>query len=663
MPKYCDDCGNENRDTAKFCRKCGGKLEPSGNALISTPILLDNRYEIISIVKSGAMGCIYKARDTRLDNIVAVKQMLSSFANPNDAQYLETRFKEEARMLSTLHHGGLPKVMDYFTVREPSTGKLSHYLVMTFIEGPDLETIIHQRGGKLFPVDEAVGYLAQILDILHYLHGRNPPVIYRDLNPRNTMIQEGRIFLVDFGIARLFTPAQKGTSIGTPGYAAPEQYKGDAEPRSDIFSLGVMMHYLLTGKNPEDASKSNFTFDAPKTLNPWVTEWLDSLIMSMVDVLPDKRPKCAAEIMHSIVSSSQVDTSGSIPLPAATKSPVAALTSAVALASSPFLTVESNEDAKYSDVFQAIYMKDLQALKDFIRKKPSLISARNNKGETPLHDVAHNVSLFSVTDNKGIYRDMLMFLISMGADVNAEDDDGGTPLHSCSSCGRHTEGLELLISNGANVNAKRDGGLTPLHDARKKDIAQVLISGGADVNAKDNKGDTPLHSPMDKEMLELLIFKGAIVDTRNDAGVTPLHKASFPMYTRERMDVLISNGADVNIKDNNGQTPLHWACMLGNKATAKLLISNGADINDKNGNGDMPLHVAGKKGYFEIVEVLLSKGADINAKNSKDSTVLKMAKQGWLEKKQSDETKKEYEARSSRCYETVKMLGKYGAQE
>ncbi|MGV8121679.1 MAG: hypothetical protein AB2L14_18110 [Candidatus Xenobiia bacterium LiM19] len=79
------------------------------------------------------MGCVFKAKDTRLDNVVAVKQMLSTFANAQDAQYAETRFKEEAKMLSALKHNGLPKVIDYFTEKEPSTGKVMHYLVMEFI--------------------------------------------------------------------------------------------------------------------------------------------------------------------------------------------------------------------------------------------------------------------------------------------------------------------------------------------------------------------------------------------------------------------------------------------------------------------------------------------------------------------------------------------------
>lgn len=276
-------------------------MEPSGTEGIAAAQLLDNRYEIIATVKAGAMGCVFKAKDTRLDNIVAVKQMLSSSASPQDAQYAEVRFKEEAKMLSTLHHNGLPKVIDYFTVKEPSDGRTLHYLVMTFIEGKDLETIIVERNRKPFAVDEALGYSKQILGILGYLHCQNPPVIYRDLNPRNIMVQGGKVFLVDFGIARLFTPQQKGTAIGTPGYAAPEQYKGAAEPRSDIFSLGAVMHYLLTGIDPEDSSNSDiFHFVQPGSINPMIPEYLGDLVMSMVDIVIDHRPGSAEAVIKAL---------------------------------------------------------------------------------------------------------------------------------------------------------------------------------------------------------------------------------------------------------------------------------------------------------------------------------------------------------------------------
>jgi len=164
MAKFCPDCGKACRDTFKHCRHCGCKLNPSGTTIIPNPKILDNRYEIISTVKAGAMGCVYKAKDTRLDNVVAVKQMLNSFTNPEDIHYAETRFKEEAKMLSTLKHNGLPKVIDFFVEKELSSGRHLHYLVMEFIEGKDLETLIKENNQKPFSVEESLACFTQILN-------------------------------------------------------------------------------------------------------------------------------------------------------------------------------------------------------------------------------------------------------------------------------------------------------------------------------------------------------------------------------------------------------------------------------------------------------------------------------------------------------------------
>ncbi len=129
-----------------LCHYCGAALRTSDP---ETGTILENRYEILGIIKSGAMGCVYKARDRRLETAVAVKKMFSAFVTKEEGEYAERRFIEEAKLLSSLHHGGLPKVIDYFTAKDPSSEKMAHYLVMTFIEGKDLESIIAERDLRL----------------------------------------------------------------------------------------------------------------------------------------------------------------------------------------------------------------------------------------------------------------------------------------------------------------------------------------------------------------------------------------------------------------------------------------------------------------------------------------------------------------------------------
>ena len=302
MPKFCPDCGRQHPDDAVKCTDCGLRLV-KGNA--PETVLLDSRYEILDVVKSGAMGCVYRGLDTRLGNIVAVKKMLIPHSPAN-----RERFLREAKILSQLHHGGLPNVTDFFVAHDPETREISHFLVMTFIDGKDLETIIEEEK-KPLPLETVLDYFYRILEILSYLHSQEPPVIYRDIKPSNIMISKGKIFLVDFGIARLFTGEEKGTVVGTPGYAAPEQYRGFADAKSDIYSLGVVVHYLLTGKDPADFEAAPFKFDSIRKYNMDVSEEFDSLIQSMLDVVPENRPESVEKIMEMMGFSRESLSAGS----------------------------------------------------------------------------------------------------------------------------------------------------------------------------------------------------------------------------------------------------------------------------------------------------------------------------------------------------------------
>jgi serine/threonine protein kinase len=258
---------------------------------------IGDRYVILRSLKSGGMGSVYLARDEKLKSIVALKKMNVSSDDPAEIQYAMKRFEEEARLLANLHHARLPKVIDYFTANDPSTDKVAHFIAMSYIEGNDIESIMKERAYRPLPVDTAIEVTKQLLDILRYLHGHR--VVYRDLSPRNIIMHNGEVSLVDFGIARI-APQKAGTAIGTPGYAAPEQYKGTADLRSDIYALGAVMHFILTGINPEDANERLFSFQPPRNLNREVPEYLSDMIISMLDVIPENRPCSVEQIMRML---------------------------------------------------------------------------------------------------------------------------------------------------------------------------------------------------------------------------------------------------------------------------------------------------------------------------------------------------------------------------
>ena len=184
------------------------------------------------------MGSVYQARDLRFPNVtryVAVKEMLNLSTDQNMREMTLKTFERESDMLASLSHPAVPKIYEYF----PS--KTRAYLVMEYINGRDVEMIINSMTDFL-PVDTVLRWALDLCDVLGYLHLQEPePIIFRDVKPSNIMIdQHGQIRLVDFGIAKIFQEGQKGTMIGTEGYSAPEQYRGEASPASDVYGICLL---------------------------------------------------------------------------------------------------------------------------------------------------------------------------------------------------------------------------------------------------------------------------------------------------------------------------------------------------------------------------------------------------------------------------------------
>ncbi len=294
-PRYCPACGSANGSQAAFCSTCGQALSPNAQSrtgLLIPNHLLKQRYRILAQVGRGGFGAVYRAEDVQLGNrLVAIKEMSQYGFAPQELQQAIDAFQHEAIMLAGLRHPNLPRIYEQFA----EIGR--QYLVMDFIEGQTLETYLSQCGDSL-PVDEVLQIGLQLCDVLDYLHSRQPPIIFRDLKPENVMIsQDGQLSLIDFGIARHFKPGQSRDTIafGSPGYAAPEQYgKAQTTPRSDIYSLGAMLHHLLSGNDP---SNSPFRFASLQLPAP---AGLEALIFQMVEINEDKRPESANVVKQEL---------------------------------------------------------------------------------------------------------------------------------------------------------------------------------------------------------------------------------------------------------------------------------------------------------------------------------------------------------------------------
>ncbi|MEQ8223433.1 MAG: protein kinase [Candidatus Eremiobacterota bacterium] len=301
----CPKCGAENKKDAKFCSECGISLGsedvPTELKALTPGIILANRYEIIQKIKSGGMGSVYKTKHVSLGKIYAVKELINLSMNPQEQQEAITRFKMEAKILSELTHPNMPSVSDYFSIG----GR--YYLVMDFIEGKDLSTILSEEGKPGLPEADVVEWSNQICDVLNYLHTRNPPIIYRDIKPSNIMIREHdkKAILIDFGIVRTVQTEEDmsltKTAIGTIGYMSPEQYRGRPEVRSDVYSLGATMYHLLTGTQPIP-----FNFQSVLKERPDISEELNAIVMTSVRLKPAERFVSAQEMKKALMGGIKV---------------------------------------------------------------------------------------------------------------------------------------------------------------------------------------------------------------------------------------------------------------------------------------------------------------------------------------------------------------------
>ncbi len=267
--------------------------------------VLQGRYKIIKLEKSGGFGTVYKAEHTLLKIPFAIKELLG-FDEQARQELGHSLFQREARILAALNHPLIVKVFDFFEEKD------NWYLVMEYISGQGLDKIL-DASPKPLSETEVTDWALNLCDVIDYLHTRVPPVIFRDLNPSNIMytITKG-LKLIDFGISREYKAgaAQDTSVLGTPGYAAPEQYGvGQTDARSDIYSLGMTLFELLTKQNPRE---NLFANKPVRTFNSSISEGLESVLTKCLEMDPDKRYQTAKELKKDILEKAFVSTMSAI---------------------------------------------------------------------------------------------------------------------------------------------------------------------------------------------------------------------------------------------------------------------------------------------------------------------------------------------------------------
>jgi len=258
--------------------------------------VLAGRYVILEKIAQGGMAAIYRAQDKRLrGRVVAIKEMSESVIPEEEREAVLKAFQREAQLLARFSHPNIVRVMDRFQEQD------RHYMVMEFIQGKTLEQLLEQQD-EPFPEEQVLIWAEQLCDALAYLHSRNPKVIYRDLKPANVMVVDGTdtVKLIDFGIARFFKPGQSKDTIqfGTSGYAPPEQYgKAQTDERADIYSLGALLHHLLSLRDP---TPTLFDFPPLCQLNPKVSPRVEKAIARAVEKERNKRFSSIKEMWNAL---------------------------------------------------------------------------------------------------------------------------------------------------------------------------------------------------------------------------------------------------------------------------------------------------------------------------------------------------------------------------
>ncbi len=255
--------------------------------------VIDDKYEILKMIGQGGMSKVYLAMDRRLNKQWAIKEVTKNDRDRNNVHVVQSAMAE-ANMLKRLDHPSLPRIVDI--IEDPQR----IYVVMDYVEGESLDKVLSMYGAQT--QEQVINWAKQLCGVLNYLHSCTPPIIYRDMKPANVVLQpNGNIKLLDFGIAREYKDQkiEDTVSLGTKGYAAPEQFggKGQTDVRTDIYCLGVTLYHLVTGHNPCEPPYELYPI---RQWNPNLSGGLERIIQKCTQLNPEDRYQSSAELLYAL---------------------------------------------------------------------------------------------------------------------------------------------------------------------------------------------------------------------------------------------------------------------------------------------------------------------------------------------------------------------------
>ena len=298
--RYCAQCGHVIHKNARFCTNCGKTVSNKSESASPKPAgvgtIIDGKYKLLKLIGQGGTFKVFLAMDVRLNKIWAVKILRDDYQNADyETQGMLRKIAlHEATLLQDLNHPAIPNIVDIIDV----PGFFA--TVQEYVEGETLNEIVKTCGAQ--PVDLVMDWAKQLCDVLAYLHALKPPHIHRDIKPNNLILTpNGRIKIIDFGIMRTYKPAQKNDtcSLGTKGYAAPEQYggRGQTDARTDIYGVGMTLYCLLTGLDPKE---ENFVVRPLCQVNPALPKGIEYIIDKCIQRNPEDRYQNCTDLLNDL---------------------------------------------------------------------------------------------------------------------------------------------------------------------------------------------------------------------------------------------------------------------------------------------------------------------------------------------------------------------------
>jgi ankyrin repeat protein/tRNA A-37 threonylcarbamoyl transferase component Bud32 len=595
------------------------------------PLRYFGDYELIDEIARGGMGVVYKARQISLNRTVAVKMILTG-RRPMAAEV--NRFRASTRAAAGLQH---PNIVPIYEIGEQDG---HDYFSMEFVEGPNLAQVVRDNP---LPAARAASYVRTIAEAVHYAHDRG--VLHRDLKPSNILLDSlDQPRVTDFGLAKNLSSdpelTEAGQVLGAPSFIPPEQAAGltdEVGRHSDVYALGGILYYLLTGHPPFAAETPLATIARvlhhdpvpPRKLNANIPQRLENICLKCLEKRPQCRYPTAKELADELGRFQRNEP------------------------------IHAGDRARRNGMGRPWYQRNAVIAGSVSTIVLLLIGGlmywRTRLPDTSARDTAHTLgqtkealpqvvsSLQSTggTTNNPTQSGQLEIADHAMARLHPQADKSPPPLdssahtvigdiHDAAKSGDIDRVKALLQSNPHLISSKTPEGLTPLHEAAlygRKDVVVLLLERKAEINSTDNGGGTALHyAAMNghKDIVELLLTGNAEVNANNLDGDTPLDYAAM----KDRSDIikrLLANNADVNVTDKLGADALHFAAQEGHTDVVELLLANNAEVNAKNNKGQTPLQLAAKNGYKNVAELLLAKKADANASDIHGGTPLHYA--------------------------------------